>query len=161
MFNLNKYKANILEVYFRDENNNAKNSTTFPNYIRNVFIEDDEIIVSIDVTFLYKYIRIIDTLSIIKDYVNKNDEFTGKATIPQEKFLDLVKLVLKTTWYSFNSQFYQQTDGVAMGGKTSSSTAGIDMQDHKYILQIPTAVYPQKVWEQFLDDVYSVLKRTH
>ena len=35
--------------------------------------------------------------------------------IPQDKFVDLVHLVLRTTWYTFNSQFYQQTDAVAMG----------------------------------------------
>ena len=48
--NLNKYIANILKAYVRDENSNAKNSTTFSNYIRNVPIEDDKIMVSFDVT---------------------------------------------------------------------------------------------------------------
>ena len=77
--------------------------------------------VSFDVTSLYTNIPIIDTLSIIKDYVNNDDQFTRKTAIPQDKLLDLVHLVLTTTWYTFNSQFYQQTDGVAMGG--SSTTA--------------------------------------
>ena len=36
--------------------------------------------------------------------------------MPQDNFLDLVHLVLTTTWYTFNSQFYQQTNGVAVGG---------------------------------------------
>ena len=53
-------------------------------------------------------------LNIIKDYVNNDDQFTRKMAIPQDKFLDLVHLVLTTTWYTFNSQFYQHTDGVAM-----------------------------------------------
>ena len=35
LYNLNKYIANILKAYVKDENNNAKNSTTFSNYIRN------------------------------------------------------------------------------------------------------------------------------
>ena len=41
LYNLNKYIANILKTYVKHENNNAKNSTTFSNYIRNVPIEDD------------------------------------------------------------------------------------------------------------------------
>ena len=89
LYNLNKYIANILKAYVRDENNNAKNSTTFSNYIRNVPIEDDEIMVSFDVTSLYTNIPIIDTLNIIKDYVNNDDQFTRKTAIPQDKFLDL------------------------------------------------------------------------
>ena len=103
LYNLNKYIANILKTHVKHENNNAKNSTTFSNYIRNVPIEDDEIMVSFDVTSLYTNIPVIDTLNIIKDYVHSDDQFARKTAIPQDKFLDLVNLVLTTTWYTFNS----------------------------------------------------------
>ena len=61
--------------------NNAKNSSTFSNYIRNIPIEDNEMMVSLDVTSLFVNsssgnIPIIDTLNIIKDYVNNDDQFT-------------------------------------------------------------------------------------
>ena len=160
LYNLNKYIANILKAYVQDENDNAKNYTKFSNYIRNVSIEDDEIMVSFGVTSLYSNISIIDTLNVIKDYVNNDDQFTRKTAIPQDKFLDLVHLVLTTTWYTFNSQFYQQTDGVAMGGPASSTTAEIYMQAYEHTA-ITTALHPPKVWERFVDDVYSILKRTH
>ena len=58
LYNLNKYTANILQAYVKDENNNAKNSTTFCNYIKNVAIEYDEIKVSFDATSLYTYLNI-------------------------------------------------------------------------------------------------------
>ena len=144
LYNLNKYIANILKAYVKYENN-AKNSTTFSNYIRNVSIEYDEIMVSFDVTSLYTNIPIIDMLNIIKDYVNNGDQFTRKTAIPQDKFLDLVHLVLTTTWYTFNSQFYQQTDDVAMGGPTSSTTIEIYMQAYECIA-ITTSLHPPKVW---------------
>ena len=128
LYNLNKYIANILKAYVKDENNNAKNSTTFSNYIRNVPIEDDEIIVSFGATFLYTNIPIIDTLNVIKDYVNNNAQFTWKTAIPLDKFLDLVYLALTTFWYTFSSQFYQQTDDMAMRGPGSSTTAEIYMR---------------------------------
>ena len=159
LYNLNKYIANILKTYVKHENNNAKNSTTFSNYIQNVPIEDDEIMVSFDVTSLYTNIPIIDTLNIIKDYVHSDDQFARKTAIPQDKFLDLVNLVLTTTWYTFNSQLYQQTDGVAMGGPASATTAEIYMQAHESTA-ISTALHPPKVWERFADDVYSIVKRT-
>ena len=117
LHNPNKCIANILKSYVKDGNSNTKNSTTLSAYIRNVPIEDDEIMVSIDVTSLYTNIRIIDTLNIIKDYVNNDGQFTRKTTVSQDKFLDLVNLVLTTSCYTFNSQFYQQSDGVPM--KTS------------------------------------------
>ena len=105
-------------------------------------------------------IPIIDMINIIKDYVNNDDQFTRKTFIPQDKFLDLVSLVLTTTWYTFNSQFYQQTYGIAMGAPASSTTAEIYMQTHEHTA-ISTALHPPKVWEQFLDNVFSILKCTH
>ena len=144
LYNLNKCMANILKAYVKDENNNAKNSTTFSNYIRNVPIEDDEIMVSFDVTSSYTNIPVIDTVNIIKDYVINDDQFTRKTAIPQNKFLDLVHLVLTTTWYTFNSQFYQQTDGVAMGGPAFSTTAEIYMQAYERTV-ITKALQPPKV----------------
>ena len=122
--------------------------------------EDYEIMVSFDVTSLYTNIPIIDTLNIIKDYVNNDDQFTRKTAIPQDKFLDLVHLVLTTTWYTFNSQFYQQTDGLAMGGPASSTRAEIYMQAYEHTA-ITTALHPPKIWKQFLDDIYSIFKCTY
>ena len=71
----------MLILNVNDENNNAKKSTTISNYIRNVSIEDIEIMVSFDVTSLYTNIPIIDTLNTMKDYVNNDDQFTTKTSI--------------------------------------------------------------------------------
>ena len=131
LHNLKKYTANILKAYFKDENNNAKNSIAFSNNTRNNPIEDDEIMVSFDVSSLYTSIPKIDTLNIIKDYVN-----------------------------IFNSQFYQQTDGVAVRGPAFSITAEIYMQAHEGIA-ISTAIHPRKGWKQFADHVYFILKCTY
>ena len=61
--------------------------------------------VSFDITSFYPNIPIIDTLNIIKNYVNNDDQFTRKMAIPQDKFLDLVNMVLSTTWFTVNSHF--------------------------------------------------------
>ena len=70
--------------YVKDKNNNAK------SYIRNIPIEDDEIMVSSEVTSLCTNIRIIDNINIIKDYVNNDEKSTRKTAIAHNKFLDLV-----------------------------------------------------------------------
>ena len=101
--------------------------------------------VSSHVTSLYTHIPIIDTLNIIKYYVNTNDQFTRKMAIPQEKFLHLLNLAFITTWYTFNSQFFQQIDGIPIGVPASSTTAETYMQVH----------------ESTVDDVCSILKQTH
>ena len=47
-----------------------------------------------------------------------------------------------------------------MGGPASSNTAKIYMQAHEHNA-ISTALHPPKVWERFVDYVYSILKRMH
>ena len=116
--------------------------------------------VSFDVTSLYTNIPIIDTLNIIERLCNNGDQFTRNTAIPQDKFLDLGYLVLTTTWYTFNSQFYQQTDGVTTGGPAPLTATEIYMQAYE-CTAITMALHPPKVWEQFVDDVYSILKRTY
>lgn len=66
-------------------------------------------------TSLHTNILIIDTFSIGKDYRNNYDELTRITTIPQVSFLDLENLVLIATWYTYNSQFHQHTNRVAIG----------------------------------------------
>ena len=133
---LKKCIGNILKACNKDEDNNAKSSTTFCSYIRNIAIKDDEIMVSFDVTSLYTNIPITDTLSIIKYYFNSDYLFIRKTPIAQNKFLDLVYLVLTTTCYTFNSQFYKEADGVTTGAPASSTTAEIYLQAHE-----ETAIY--------------------
>ena len=50
-------------------------------------------------------------LIVMINLLEKRPVSNGK---PQDKFLDLVYLFLRTIWYTFNSQFYQQTYVVAM-----------------------------------------------
>ena len=96
-------------------------------------------------------------LKIIKDYFPNDDQFTMKTAVPQNKFLDLVNLVLTSTWHNFNSQFYQLTDGVAKKRPASSTTAEVYIQTCEQTA-IPTVLHPSKVWEQFVNDIHSVLE---
>ena len=47
-----------------------------------------------------------------------------------------------------------------MEGPVPSTTAEIYMQAHEHTA-ISMALHPPKVWDQFVDDVYSILKHTH
>ena len=83
-----------------------------------------------------------------------------KIALLQAKFLDLISLVLKTIWYTFNSHLSQQTDGVAMGVLASSTTAEMYMQNHNQTA-ISTKLHPKKLYEQFFDEVYFIIKLNH
>ena len=81
--------------------------------------------------------------------ISRNYQFTRKPAIPYDNCLDLVNLVLTITYCTFNFQFYQQTDGVAMGGPASSITR---TKAHERTAML-TAQHPPKVWERLVDEV--------
>ena len=47
-----------------------------------------------------------------------------------------------------------------MGVPASSTTVEIYMHPHERTA-VSTTLHPLKVWGQFVDDIYSILKRTH
>ena len=134
----------------------ARTQKNSPIFICNVKIENYEIMISFDVTSLYTNVPIKDTINIIKDLIEHDQEFSNKTKIPTSEFLDLVTLVLTKTWFLFNGKYLSQTDGVAMGGPASSVVAEIYMQSHESTA-LTTTDTPPKVWKRFVDDVYAII----
>ena len=76
--------------------------------------------VSFDVTSLYTTIPIDQTFLIIKDLLENDDKLADRTILSPKQILDVLDILLRTTYFKFNGDFYQQTDGAAMGGSTSA-----------------------------------------
>ena len=158
LYNLSKYVAYILKPYAKNETQHSKNSTTFSEFIREQTVEFDEIMASFDVTSLYTNVPINDTLVIIKDLLVNDDCLQERTKIPPLELLEIIKILLTETCFLFNGEFYKQTDGVAMGGPTSSTVAEIYMISHEQTA-LTTTTCPPKVWERYVDDVFLIIKK--
>ena len=69
-------------------------SAEFSKFIRYMEIEEDECMVSFDVTSLYTNVPIKDTLNIIKDLLLNDENLHNKISIPPEEFLKITEFVL-------------------------------------------------------------------
>ena len=123
-------------------------------------IDEDECTVSFDVTSLYTNVPIKDTLNIIKDLLLNDENLHNKTSIPPDEFLEITEFVLTKTWFIFNNDILTQTDGVAMGGPASLVVAEIYMQAHEQTA-LTTFSNKPNVWERYVDDVFSIIKRCH
>jgi len=72
--------------------------------------------VSLDVVFLFTEVPIVDSLELLSHHF-------------EDDVLALFIHVLTSTYFCFNGQFYEQTDGVAMGSPLSLVTANFFMED--------------------------------
>ena len=106
----------------------CKNSKEFSEFIRAHTIEEDETMVSLDVEALYTNVPIEDALAIIKELLEDDETLLDRTPLSPKYLLDLFELLPRTTFFIFNGTYYQQTEGVAMGGPPSSIVAEIYMQ---------------------------------
>ena len=118
LYEISKYIANMLKPYGKLREQHTHSSKSFSAFICQQKIEHDEIMVSSDVTSLYITIPINHALLIIKDLLEHEDKLADMTLLSPRQILDLLDILLRTTYFKFNGDFYQQTDGAAMGGPT-------------------------------------------
>ena len=155
LYEVSKYIAEILKPYGKQKEQHTNNSKSFSTFICQITTEPDEMMISFDVTSLYTTIPIDQALLIIHD-----DKLADRTPLTPNEILDLLSILLRTTYFKFNDQSYQQTDGAAMGGPTSAIVSEIYMQAVE-VTAITTADHPPKIWERHVDDVFSVIQRNY
>ena len=89
-----------------------KDSSHFVNDIKDIHVDETEIMVSFDVVSLYTKVPVEEAIKIISNITN--DETTN-----------MVKICLKSTYFTFQNKFYEQIDGVEMGSPLSPTVANI------------------------------------
>ena len=141
---ISKYIANILKPYDKLKEQHTHSSKLFSTFICQQKIKPDEIMVSFDVTSLYTTIPINQALLIIKDLLEHDNKLADRTLLSPRQILDLLDILLCTIYFKFNGDFYQQTDGAAMGGPTSAIVSEIYRQSLE-TTAITTADHPSKV----------------
>ncbi len=64
----------------------------FLEFIRNVEIEDNETMISFDITSLYTHVPIKDYLRIISDLLRKERDLSKNTPIPVDKLIEMIEL---------------------------------------------------------------------
>ena len=127
--------------------------------IEGIGIAEDEELVSFDVTALYKSLPINRTLSVVVELLEDEETPCVTTSLSSEQLVGLLELCLRSTYFSFRGQFYQLTDGVAMGSPVSSVVANIFMMNfEKRALRLAVHFGP-RLWKRYVDDVFTQLRR--
>ena len=171
-YNLAKYLT-ILKVYTGHTSSFVKDSKDLTNKLKTLKIQENEEMVSFDISALFTSIPVDQALEVINRLIIKHQtdlEFkskVGKAWyevadhLNREDVMALLKIVLNNCVFSFQDQFYKQLHGAAMGSLCSPEVANIYMEyfENKALGPELPISFTINTWLRYVDDVLTIIKK--
>lgn len=127
------------------------NSNDFIDRIKNIQLQQGEILISFDVCSLFPSIPIPQTLDYLKDLLETN----GLRKEVVKEYIELTKLCMKQNCFQFNSGFFEQHEGTAMGNSLSPFIANLFMSRFETEAKEQFEYFP-RVWLRYVDDIFVI-----
>ena len=105
-----------------------KNSVHLVERLSGVKLEQDECILSYDVSALFTSVPVEESLNIILEKLTADTTLSERTVFTAQQVVDLLRIVLTTTYFKYNGDFYIQVDRAAMGSPVSPIVANIFME---------------------------------
>ena len=99
----------------------------FADEIRNVSVNEDDILVSYDVTALFTNVPLDETVNILVKKAFADDWFnkTYGLNLQKDQLVKLLEMATTNQLFQFDGLLYEQTDGVAMGSPLGPLMANV------------------------------------
>ena len=123
-----KELAKILKPLVDKSPHHINSTQDFMEQVRHITLAPRECLSSYDVSALYISVPIDPALKIIKDPLLKDPTLKDRAVIGVDDIVVLLEFCLKNTYFSFQGQFLEQVEGVAMGSPVSPIVATLYME---------------------------------
>ena len=154
-YRLAKELARILSPLTGNTTSTVKNSSHFVQQLREVQVDQDDTLVSFDVVSLFTKVPIDEAMEVVAMRLKDDDTLVERTSIPADDIISLASLCLKSTFFQFEDQFYEQIEGAAMGSPLSPIIANIYME-HFEELALTSSILQPKVWWRYVDDTFVI-----
>ncbi|XP_055604770.1 uncharacterized protein LOC129753003 [Uranotaenia lowii] len=155
-YQLSKHVGRILQASINSKYN-VKDSFEFCEFINDVVLPPDHILVSFDVVSLF---TCIPRDLVLSNIINNWDAIKKNTNINLDMFLEIVNFCMTCSYFRYKNKFYKQIYGTAMGNPVSSPIADFVMESlldnvtRTLDFQIP-------VLRKYVDDLLLALPREH
>lgn len=157
-FKLAKFFTGLLGNIFGEEGFHIRNSLYFVNKLRDLHIENDEMMLSFDVVSMFTNIPVNHMISIIEI---RKELILEKYGIGYSLFREVLLFLLKEcAVFQWNGNSYRQRDSLAMGSPLSPILAKI-LMSHAINLTLPLLPSRPKLLVLYVDDSFWIVKRQH
>ena len=105
------------------------NSThDFVEQVKQITLAPGECLSCYDVSALLTSVPVGPALKVIKDLLEKDPSLKNRTVLTVNDIILIFEFCLKNTYFSFQDQFYEQVDGVAMGSPVSPIVTNLYME---------------------------------
>ena len=150
-YGVSEYIDHFLQPLASKHDSYLKDTTDFLNKLKQVKINKDSLIVTMDVESMYTNIDHESGLKAVKKAFEENPD----PRRPDQQILDLLELSLKNNDFQFNGDTFLQIKGTAMGKRYAPSYANLFMAYFETEAMKKCYLKPT-VYYRFLDDIFSV-----
>lgn len=155
-YNLSKFAANILNAIKNKEYYNVCNTKEFLDKIKDIDIDSNYTMISLDVKSLYTSVSHNLAMNILQE---KWNDISQHTPLDSTLFFKIIKFcITNAAVVKFEDTVYKQTKGLAMGSSLSGVIADIVL-DH-IIKQIFEAnAFDIKCFVKYVDDLFFIINR--
>ena len=121
-------------------------------------MDEGETMVSFDVSSLFTNVPIGEVVDIITDRLEEDDSLVDRTPLSPEEVAELLQLCLRSTYFSFNGEFYEQREGAAMGSPVSAVVPNLYMEFFEELV-LRTAPARPRIWKRYVDDTFTLVNK--
>ena len=127
-YQLSKHIASLISPLAGKTGSHVKNSKHFVEVMSDLRVEEDEMLVSFDVSSLFTNVPIDEAIQVICDRLRRDETLVNRTTLSPDRVAELLETCLKSTYYCYGGEFYEQREDAAMGSPVSAVVANLYME---------------------------------
>ncbi len=133
----------------------VQNSGDFVDKLRKKTIKSGEILISYDAKSLFTSIPVNKLLQYTRDLLEKDNSLKQRTKLSIDDIIKGMEICLRSTYFQFRENYYEQEDGMAMG--CPLSTIGADIFMERLESELVENNNHIKFYSRYVDDICMII----